>query len=114
MLTQKNRIFYFLIFCIGLRTIFAILPLHLPKKYLTLFGIITLIIGSGFMYLYLTNQRMDAPEGGGKTWWANYRLLHSALYLTASAYLLQKDRTAYLPLTIDVILGLFLFYQNHV
>ena len=114
MFTEKQRIFYFLVFCISFRIIYAILPLQLPKKYLPLFGIITLIAGSHFMYLYFANERLNAPEGGGKTWWANYRLIHGALYLTATTYLFQKDRTAYLPLTIDVILGLFLFYQNHV
>ena len=112
MLARKTRILYFLIGCIGGRTALAIAPLYLPEKYLTLLGIITLIIGSSLMYLYVTNGRLNAPEGGGKTWWAKYRIIHSLLYITASIYLLKGERTAYLPLTVDVLIGLFLFYQN--
>jgi len=55
-----------------------------------------------------------APEGGGVTWWANYRLIHGLLYLCASIYLFQKQRLAWIPLTMDVLLGLIIFISRHV
>ena len=109
MLSKEQRILYFLIGCIGFRTVLAITPLYIPENMLPLLGIITITIGTTFLFLYFTNGRMNAPEGGGVTWWANYRLIHGLLYLTASIYLLNRDRTAWIPLANDVFLGLVFF-----
>jgi hypothetical protein len=113
MLSKEKRIVYFLLGCIGVRTILAISPLYLDKSLFYMLGTITMIIGTSFLYLYFFNGRMNAPEGGGVTWWANYRLIHGLLYICASIYLFQKKRLAWLPLTIDVLLGLILFIINH-
>jgi hypothetical protein len=109
MLSNRERILYFLIGCMGIRSIIAILPLYIPKKWLPVLGLLILVIGVSFLYLYFSNGRMDAPEGGGVTWWANYRLIHGLLYLCASIYLIQQKRLAWIPLTIDVLLGFILF-----
>ena len=45
-------------------------------------------------YLYFTNTRLNAPEGGGVTWWAKYRLIHAMLYITAAIYIAQGNDTA--------------------
>jgi len=113
MLEKNQRIMYFLFGCITLRTIIAILPIYLPYEWFPYLGTILLAIGTTFIYLYFNNLRLYAPEGGGITWWANFRLLHGALYLVAAHYLLQKQRIAWIPLTMDVILGLLLFLFNH-
>lgn len=113
-LSKQQRILYFLIGCIGVRTIPAISPLYTPKNWLPVLGLLTLLIGTSLVYLYFTNGRMNAPEGGGVTWWANYRLIHGLLYLCASIYLFQKQRLAWIPLTMDVLLGLIIFISRHV
>jgi hypothetical protein len=113
MLDKNQRIMYFIFGCLIIRTILAILPIYLPHKWLSYFGIILLAIGTYFVYLYFNDLRLYAPEGGGITWWANYRLLHGALYLVAAHYLLKKQRFGWIPLTMDVILGLMLFLSNH-
>ena len=113
MLSKQQRILYFLIGCIGVRSIIAIGPLYLPKKWLPVLGLITTIIGTTMLYLYFIKGRMNAPEGGGTTWWANYRLIHGLLYICASIYLFQEDRLAWIPLTMDVLLGLILFINKH-
>jgi len=112
MLNEKYRIIIFLIGCIGIRSILAILPLYLSTEWFQIFGIITMIIGISFLYLYFSNGRMEAPEGGGVTWWAKYRLIHGLLYINASIYLLQKERSAWIPLTIDLLFGLSVFILN--
>ena len=76
MLEKNDRILYFLLGCIGMRTILAILPIYLPYNWLQLFSLPIFLIGAYFLYLYFTDGRLNAPEGGGNTWWANYRLLH--------------------------------------
>ncbi len=113
MLEKDQRIFYFLIGCIPIRTLIAILPVYLPYEWLSYLGIILLAIGTSFLYLYFNHLRLYAPEGGGITWWANFRLLHGALYLVAAHYLLNNQRFAWIPLTMDVILGLSLFLFKH-
>ena len=110
---KNSRILYFLIGCIGIRVCLAITPVYLPERWLPYFGLITLTIASSLLYLYFTNSRLKAPEGGGITWWAQYRLVHGMLYLAASIYLLQGKRTAWIPLTIDVCFGLLLFLHKH-
>jgi hypothetical protein len=87
---------------------------YLSEKWLFYFGLVLFVIGITFLYLYFNNLRLHAPEGGGITWWANFRLLHGALYLVAAQYLLKKQRIAWIPLTMDVILGLLLFVSKHI
>lgn len=113
MASSTNSLYYFLFACIPLRIILAILPLYLPEKMLLYLGLILLVIGTSFLYLYFNNLRLDAPEAGGITWWAKFRLIHGALYLTASHYAFTHQRIAWIPLTMDVILGFFLFLQKH-
>lgn len=121
-----NSQLLFLTLCIPLRIIFALLPNYkLIEKYIPIklnkklfyqvVGIIFLCIAVGFLYLYFTNERLNAPEAGGKTWWHNLRLLHGLLYLCASIYILWNInninliRYASIPLIIDVIVGLLSF-----
>ena len=116
----------FLTLCIPLRIIFALLPNYkIIEKYIPIkmnkklfyqvVGIIFLCIAVGFLYLYFTNERLNAREAGGKTWWHNLRLLHGLLYLCASIYILWNInninliRYASIPLVIDVIVGILSF-----
>ena len=113
MLNNDERIYYFLFGCLTFRIIIAILPIYLPYKWLSYLGIIMLAIGTSLLYLYFNNLRLNAPEGGGVTWWAKYRLIQGVLYLAAAHYLLENQRIAWLPLTMDVILGFVLFLHKH-
>jgi hypothetical protein len=54
-----------------------------------------------------------AFEAGGKTWWAELRLIHGLMYLAAAIYALQLKDVASIPLTIDVIFGLTVFLNKH-
>jgi hypothetical protein len=68
-----------------------------------------LLIGLGFLSLYATNSRLNAPEGGGVTWWAPYRVVHGLLYLAAAAMLyLNKPADAGRIVFIDTLLGLLI------
>ena len=107
--SKRETIVAFVFGCLTSRIALAGLPLVLPKKWLPLYGIPVLAMGIGFLYLFFSEGRLKAPEGGGKTWWASFRLVHGALYLAASVFLFRGDRRSALPLSIDVILGAGLF-----
>tara|TARA_Y100000992_G_C21243893_1_gene482202 strand:+ start:48 stop:413 length:366 start_codon:yes stop_codon:yes gene_type:complete len=111
--TEKNRKLLFGV-CLLVRLLIAIIPLYLSKKWLPYYGIIILSIGLSFLNLYFTNGRLKAPEGGGDTWWAKYRLIHGLLYLSGAIYLFHQERLASIPLLIDVTLGLVLFIFHRI
>lgn len=109
MLNQYSRALWFISGCIPIRFFMVYLAKKLPLEYLQYFGLIVLAMATGTLYLFFTNSRMNASEGGGKTWWAPFRGVHGILLLAAAVYLLRKKRTAMIPLLIDVILGMVFF-----
>ena len=112
MLTESQSIYYFLLLCITSRIILCLIPIFVPKNILFYYGFILSIISFIFIYLFITDSRLNAFEAAGKTWWENYRLIHGLLFLCAAIYSINEDTTASLPLCIDVILGLILFINK--
>lgn len=106
-----NNIFLFLFGCIPARLALCLLAYNLNKKNLPYLGILLALIGISFLYLFFTKSRMNAPEANGETWWANYRLIHGMLYITASIYALRGENITWIPLLIDVSFGLVLFTE---
>ena len=109
----EKRITYFLLGCIPIRLGIVLLAYFIPKEYLKYLSLAFLGLSVSFFYLYFFNARLDAPEAGGKTWWAPLRLLHGMLYLSAGIYALQESPYTWIPLLIDVLLGLFSFLHKH-
>lgn len=107
-----NSIILFLFACIPARLLLAWYSTKVPN--LTIFGVLLLLMALSFLYLYFTKSRLQAPEAGGATWWANYRLIIGLLYLAAAVYALQgkRDLVKY-PIIIDVLFGLYIFYKRH-
>jgi len=93
----------FLLLCIPVRLLLSYIVYKFPNP-IVAFGL--LLIAFSFIYLYITNSRLNAPEAGGITWWAPLRIVHGLLYLTSSLLVLQKYKYAYIPLLIDAIFGL--------
>lgn len=108
-----NSKLLFLAGCIPARLILAYLPQKLSPENLKLFGIVLVAISIGFLYLYSTGGRMNAPEAGGYTWWHEMRLIHGMLYTTAAIYAFRGSSYASIPLVIDVVFGLILFLHHH-
>lgn len=95
--------------CIPIRLLLVYLASTLNKNNLRFLGILLLVIALGFLYLYFANKRLNAAEAtGGVTWWSEYRLIHGLLYLCAAIYAFQGKNTAWIPLLIDVGLGVSL------
>ena len=104
----------FLLGCIPTRILLVVLAHRLDKRRLPYLGAILAVIGLSFLYLYSTQSRLYAPEANGPTWWANLRLLHGMLYLTAAGYALRQQDCTWIPLLVDVIVGFLSFLQYRI
>lgn len=113
MFSVEKRFLLFLLVCIPVRIILALIPLYIDSDRLPYYGGILLILAIGLLFLYFNKLRLHAREGGGQTWWSEYRLLHGGLFLTAAIYSFQKKRVASVPMAIDVGMGLVMFILHH-
>ena len=76
------RFLGFLIGCIGVRSLLTYLSYKLNNKYLPYIAIVTLLIGLGFIRIYVFNLRKTGPETRGKEiWWDMLRPIHAFFYL---------------------------------
>ena len=112
-MNKTTRIITFLLFCITARLALVYLAKNIPNKFLHYLGLVTLLPAIGFLYLYFTNTRLNAKEGGGKTWWHNIRIFHGFLYLLFSILAIKKNKNAWIVLGIDVLFGFIMFLNHH-
>ena len=112
MLSEKQSINYFLLGCIPARILIALIPVYIYIEWLHYYSILLFAIAFSFLFLFFFNLRQHAFEAGGITWWANYRIIHGLLYLSAAILAFKKNRLAWIPLAIDVFIGLSLFIHK--
>ena len=109
----KRRIL-FIFGCIFLRTLLLFIAKYLPENYLPYMGYIGLLPTMGFLLIYLLGLRKTGREVfGDKIWWNNLRPIHGILYLIFSILAIKKNKKAYIPLLIDVNIGLLSFLMYH-
>jgi len=113
MYSVPQRKLLFLLGCIPTRLLLVYVAYSLPEDYLPYFGLLLLIPALSFLILYLFRLRLDAPEGGGHTWWNDMRPLHGILYLVAAIGSFMKTSWIWKPLLGDVLLGLAAFIHFH-
>ena len=113
-LTKDRRVALFVLGCMPVRCGLVYMAKHADEDMLRQMGTVALIPASVWAYLYATEGRMAAPEGGGITWWANLRPLHAILY-ASFAYLAIKgnEKLAPIPLALDASLGMAAFLHRH-
>lgn len=115
MLSIYQRILFFLLLCIPIRSLAVFISYKYQHKMITkALAFIYLIIGINMMIMFQFNLRQDAPEGGGKTWWNNIRPLHSLLYIMFAIFVFINKDYSYMFLLGDVILGLLVFILHHI
>ncbi len=106
-----KRNLLFLIGCIGTRTSFVLLAKFLNKQYVTYMGYFALLIAIGFSIIYFTGIRDTGAEVfGDKIWWNNLRPIHALLYFIFAFLAITKNDYAWVPLLIDVLIGLVAFF----
>jgi hypothetical protein len=108
------RFFLFLFGCIFIRSLFVIIVKYINKKYLPYLGLLALLPAFGFIIIYLGNYRKTGREVfGGKIWWNNLRPVHGSLYILFSLLAFKKNSYAWVPLFIDVLIGIISFFIYH-
>ena len=112
--TIQRRFLYFLIGCIGSRTLLTILAKKIDNNYLPILGYIALLPAMGFLYIYATGSRKTGIEvGGDKIWWNSLRPLHSFLYFLFAYNAIIKNKQSWKILALDVSIGLLAFFIYH-
>lgn len=93
--------------CVPARILIAGAVLNMPPRLQIKATASLAAIGICFATLYYFELRMNAPEGGGTTWWHRIRPLHSLTYLLAASLLVAgKEWYASTVLIVDVTIGL--------
>lgn len=110
-----KRFLLFLLVCIPLRALIVYLAAtrhDLLVRHRLVVAALALMVGCGFMYIYASGVR---PTGafGRPAWWNSMRPVHGFLYLYCTYLVLRRDPNAYLPLLLDVTLGLTAFVLHH-
>jgi len=93
-----------------------------PKSYLKILGWGAILIGIGFLSIYLFGWRKTGREVfGDKIWWNDWRPVHGSLYLLFGYYTLSYIRTGekrykngWVFLAIDVLIGFLAFVNNRI
>ena len=112
--TIQKRFLAFLLLCIPVRIGFVFIAKKVDKKYLPYLGYLAILPAIGFAYIYIFGKRKTGGETfGQKIWWNNLRPLHSILYFIFAYLALKKSNNAYIPLLLDVIIGLISFVIYH-
>ena len=111
MISKQNRIKLFLFACVTLRLAIVYIVKITPQNYLPYIGYIAIIVSIGFAYNFIKPKKIGAF--GQKAWWNYMRPIHSILYLILAILAIQKNKYAYIPTLIDVIIGLIAFINHH-
>jgi hypothetical protein len=102
---QKRRV-VFLFGCIGARLGLVYLAKSVNNTWLKLMGIISLIVGLGFLVTYLFKLRKKGIMGN-EIWWDSLRPFHSFTYLTFGYLALMGiNQHAWKLLLLDVTVAL--------
>ena len=110
----QKRFLLFLFGCIGMRSLFVIIAKNISIKYLPILGYLALLPAIGFMYIFITGARQTGAEVfGEKIWWNNLRPVHALLYSLFAYNAITGNKSSWIYLLIDVIIGLLSFLVYH-
>lgn len=98
--------------CVIIRSLFVVLAKFISKNYLNYLGYIAIIPALGFFSNYFLIERKTGIFGQ-KAWWHELRIVHSVLYFLFANYAIKKKSYSYIPLAVDVIIGIIAFTIKH-
>ena len=101
-----NQKTLFLVGCLPTRILLILLIRFLPKNFLPYISWIFLLISISFLVVY--NRRMKGIYDK-YAWWNDLRPIHSCLYLLTFIYTFYKNPYSWVPLTIDILIGIISF-----
>lgn len=110
----QKRFLLFIFGCVGSRSLFAYVAKIASKQVLFYLGALALLPALGFVIIYFTGIRNTGAEVFGSTiWWDDLRIVHSLLYTLFAIYAFQGKSFAWVPLGIDVTIGVLAFIVHH-
>lgn len=85
--TDAARARAFWLLCLPLRAIIAAAAVVTQPGSSERHAVALLLFGFGIsqFFLHATNGRMDAPEGGGNTWWAPQRWMFGVVFISSAS-----------------------------
>jgi hypothetical protein len=102
------------VLCLLARTGAALLAKWAPRHWLPWMGTLALLPAAGFFSIYAMGWRQTGVEvGGGRIWWNDLRPVHGALYLAFAVLALRRSALAYVPLALDVVVGLIAYLGHY-
>lgn len=111
---DTRRATLFIVGCIGLRTLFAVIAKRAPPERLEQLGYVALIPAMALLVLWLTDGRAETAAAGGTTWWMHWRVVHAAFYFSFARMAIAQEKQAWMPLAADAVLALGLWGTHRV
>ena len=108
-----SRMTKFLIGCIGIRILFVVAAKKMNPNTLQYFGILAVILAVSFVLINRFGLRKTGREAGGIIWWDNIRPIHAIMYSAFAILAFTKNEHAWVPLLLDVLIGLGVFLNHH-
>jgi hypothetical protein len=100
--------------CILVRVLIGLLAYYLPEKYVYYMSFPAVIISLGFFVIYFGELRETGREVlGDKIWWNSLRPIHGLNYVVFAYMAFKLNKKSYIPLLLDVIIGLISFMVFH-
>lgn len=104
----------FLVGCVGVRAALAYAAYAAGRAgataWLRAMAVAALAVAAGFFLIYANGWRTTGPETfGDRIWWNDLRPVHGALYLAFAVLALRGSEAAWIPLAVDVSIGLAAF-----
>lgn len=111
-LTRAESIQLFLFVCVPVRLALTGLVATQPGL-LPFLAIPAALVALSFLLIFAFQLRRTGTETGGRLiWWDNLRPVHAVLYAAFAYFAWSRDPRAWVPLLLDVGMGLFAFYQR--
>jgi hypothetical protein len=110
----QKRFILFLFLCIPTRFYLSYLIKKINNKQKLILTIITLLIGIGFLVIYLGNFRKKGGETfGSNIWWNHLRPMHSFMYLYTSYLMFNNNNNSHVFIFYDTMIGVISFLLYH-
>ena len=101
----------FVLLCIPTRISLVVLAQRASVETVKAMGYVALLPVMGFLTLFASDGRSTGAFGQ-PVWWNALRPVHAALYAVFSILAIAEKPLAWLPLAIDVLLGVIAFVWN--
>jgi len=114
---EQKSMALFLAGCIPVRLLLSYLSYvsYTNTKYMSMIGVVCLVISFGFIMNYAFGLRKTGVETFGQPiWWNDLRPVHGFLYILAGYCSFYSRENVWKILLLDTMIGLVAFLRHHV